>query len=534
MSATKHLRSRKRQLGQFFTPDALARELVAELPLTADSYVLEPSFGAGAFLLPLLERLRPLHGGRLRRALRFLYGAELDRRAHARALESLAAKHGALPPEHHLARADFLLADFPLPGGRGFDLIVGNPPFGGTLPRASQDLLERRYGRRDGLKIKKETYSYFLVRCAELLAPGGRLRFLCSDTVLTIPTMRGLREFLLERGEVSVRHLRERFEGVAQRMVVLDFVRGRRSEALRVDERELPRSLVELTGNRSWNVFPGLERYFTGRTLGEVAQCTSGMTVGRNELFVREVREGYVLEPYRFEFFEEPVTVRGALERARLGKLAPWRVRQLEELEAQGKTLRNVRALPRKRPLRVALPHEDYRYYNKASAALVYAPPAHAVYWRDDGDAVRTFKRNGNWYLRGVGGEPFFGREGLTWRLVSNTLDARYLPSGYVLDSGAPSLFLRDGVPREELWFLLGWMLTARCSALLKGVLNHTRNAQSKDVERLPYPSWVGHDARLEAERRVQELVRRAQAGERFTREEPAELVCVERLYERG
>ena len=73
MSQTKTARVEKRQLGQFYTPAALARRLVDDVPLSPQSSVLEPSAGDGAFVLPLIERFMNLHEGserdRLRRVL---------------------------------------------------------------------------------------------------------------------------------------------------------------------------------------------------------------------------------------------------------------------------------------------------------------------------------------------------------------------------------------------------------------------------------------------------------------------------------
>jgi len=37
----------------------------------------------------------------------------------------------------------------------------------------------------------------------------------------------------------------------------------------------------------------------------------------------------------------------------------------------------------------------------------------------------------------------------------------------------------------------MGWLLTSMANDILKNVINHTRNIQGKDVEKLPYPIWV-------------------------------------------
>ena len=69
--------------------------------------------------------------------------------------------------------------------------------------------------------------------------------------------------------------------------------------------------------------------------------------------------------------------------------------------------------------MKILLPHEDYRYYNKAASQIVYAAPEWVVFWRDNGKYVYTFKKTGNWYLHGVGGKKHFLREGLTWALIA-------------------------------------------------------------------------------------------------------------------
>ena len=68
-----------------------------------------------------------------------------------------------------------------------------------------------------------------------------------------------------------------------------------------------------------------------------------------------------------------------------------------------------------------------------------------------------------------------------------------------------------------SLFFILGWTLTDLCTKLLKGVINHTRNIQSKDFERLPYPVWVDAPSKQRAVGAVRGLVARAKAGDIFS-----------------
>ena len=535
MSQTKTHRARKRQLGQFYTPAALAQRCVADLALTPQSTVLEPSAGDGAFVFPLIARFMALHRGsqaeRLRRTLcENVVAVEIDPTAHAAMLAAVEQQWGSLPVGHRLVCGDFFR--LPLPDASAFDIVVGNPPFGGTIEPAIQDPLDGRYGWRDGLKIKKETYSFFIVRCVEMLRAAGRLRFICSDSFLTIPTMKGLREFLLNRGQTSIATIEDAFAETTQPMVLLDFARTGHTEALHVDGRALHRDTINLTGNRSWQISESFAPLFAGPKLGDLMVASSGMTIGRNDLFVREIVDGAIVEPYEFHFRQEPITLERELERARLGHISDARQARILAQQRRGETQRTVDAVPLTVPRRVELPHPDYCPYNKATSDLGFAPPRHAIFWRDEGDAVITFKKSGNWYLHGVGGMPYFKREGLTWQLIAPSLNVRYLPAGYILDSGAPCAFQRDGVDQEELWFILGWCLTPLCTRILKDVLNHTRNIQSKDFERLPYPFWVPAKGKRQAIRGCQTLVETAmRTGRRFRRDDP-EVMSVAGLIE--
>ena len=51
------------------------------------------------------------------------------------------------------------------------------------------------------------------------------------------------------------------------------------------------------------------------------------MTIGKNEHFVREIVDGKIIEPYQFEFFDEPITLAREIARARLGKLSAKKLR---------------------------------------------------------------------------------------------------------------------------------------------------------------------------------------------------------------
>ena len=425
MRLRKHERERKRQRGQYMTPPPLARKIVSGLTTDRGARILEPSCGDGAFLSAILEKLsdvrnRDTVGGEIE-----IVGIEIDS-VLARTARSLIENSDT---SGVVLRADVRQADFfqeylsamalgnseqGILGRESFDLIVGNPPFGGTFDRSIEDALDDRLGNRLGKKIKKETYSFFIVACIDLLRPGGRLVFVCSDTLLTIPTMTGLRHLLMERGTVALYDIDSFSEETDYPMLILDFTkRGRPGGVSRNSER-IDDDAIRSTPNLSWGITKDLSLLFSGGPLlGDFFVASSGMTTGKNDLFVREIdRDNSISEPYQFEFYDAPVTLDYELERARLGKLSEKRIHALRTAQAAGETERRLRVTRRDEPLSVRMPDPRYRPYNKANSRLLFSPPTHGIYWEDEGDAVLTYKRTGNWYLRGVGGQPYFGREG--------------------------------------------------------------------------------------------------------------------------
>lgn len=540
MSATKLKREKKRQLGQFLTPPAMARNMLRDLNFKKTDTVLEPSMGDGSFVIPIIEKFLPLYTGSTRERLEKIlannvFGVELDEQLYFRCINNIRERWGSLPEKHNFKLGDFFRhSTFAsnAPGESGFSYIVGNPPFGGSFDPTIEDALDKQYGFRGGEKIKKESYAFFIVKSLDLLSREGKLLFICSDTFLTINTMRGLRKLLMREGEVSVVELDHFSEETKHPMVILDFKKGRSRGKLRLASEEIDEAIIAKTANYSWAITKEWSKYFSGPTLGNFMVATSGMTTGKNEFFIREITNGKIIEPLSFNFFNDQITLKNELARARLGRVSENKRLEIAAQEKAGVTKRNVHIRTRSKPLHIKLPHPDYCFYNKAMSKIIFAPPTHAIFWKDEGDAVLTYKKNGNWYLHGVGGQQYFKREGITWSLIASRMHTRFLPRGYILDSGAPCAFLREGIARDELYFIIGWTLTTLANRILKNVINHTKNIQGKDFERLPYPYWVPSGKKYEAITLIQRLIDRGiNEGEMFDYDSQ-EIQVLERIYE--
>jgi hypothetical protein len=155
----------------------------------ADLYIVEPSAGRGAFLLPVVSRLLASlarHGRGLDDARGSIRAYELDgdsAEEAARLVEGLLRGHGASEDEaRELARGWIVVADYLLasPGDRRADLVVGNPPYirYDEIPPEALAAYRSRYPTMVG---RGDIYVGFIEAGLRQLAEGGMLGFICAD-----------------------------------------------------------------------------------------------------------------------------------------------------------------------------------------------------------------------------------------------------------------------------------------------------------------------------------------------------------------
>ncbi len=158
----------RRIYGQFFTPEAVVtccyRLIEGELP--SIPAIVDPACGDGAFLRYALD-----HSMTLRERI---IGCELDA-----ALVADLVRSGL----QGVRQADGL-APANLPTG-GFDLVVGNPPFGVATSSEGRAMLASEVR--------------FLLRALELARPGGLVALVLPSGVLANERLRSLRNDLLAR-----------------------------------------------------------------------------------------------------------------------------------------------------------------------------------------------------------------------------------------------------------------------------------------------------------------------------------------------
>ena len=180
--------ARRKQLGAWYTPDALVEhvvDLVLDGATVGDAplRVLDPACGDGRFLAAIGRRL----AGRAE-----LVGCDIDPTAVAAAQRSLGTAATII-------HADALSYEW---HEGTFDIVVGNPPFLNQLSRATTRGGRSRYGGGP----YADTAAVFLALSVGLARPdGGRVAMIVPVSVLTTRDAASIRTDLL--GRAALRHL---------------------------------------------------------------------------------------------------------------------------------------------------------------------------------------------------------------------------------------------------------------------------------------------------------------------------------------
>ena len=176
--------------------------------------LLEPSFGGGDFLLPIIERLlgawrsAKLSSSALDDLSNAIRAVELHhdtvRSTYAAVVallkrEGMAANTATALAGRWLSQGDFLLV--PLEGE--FDFVVGNPPYIRQELIPSPLLAEYR-SRYQTVYDRADIYIPFIERSLSVLSDGGSLGFICADRWMKNRYGGPLRSLVAERFHLKV------------------------------------------------------------------------------------------------------------------------------------------------------------------------------------------------------------------------------------------------------------------------------------------------------------------------------------------
>jgi len=320
---TPDARSRRRALGQVFTPrlvaDFMARWICANRP----GRILDPALGEGVFVDAI--QAITLRGGWSPRIDAF----EIDRTVLSRSTDASHLVNESAVADRRPARLhgraalhtrveDFLLAGIPA----RYDAIIANPPYVRHHDFDYSEAILRQFDALAGRRLSRATnlYGLFLVRIASLLAPGGRAAVITPAEWLNADFGVALKAHLLERNLIEALiqfdPALQVFQGALTTAVIVLLRRGRREgDSIRLmnvkslddlpavnlrGARRMRRE--ELDPSRKWSPLfvAACATAQVGRTsrsvdkreaagaitrLGDVAMCSRGIATGANAFF---------------------------------------------------------------------------------------------------------------------------------------------------------------------------------------------------------------------------------------------------------
>lgn len=200
------------RLGQYFTHREIVEFLVGLAQPSLDDVILDPACGSGGFLVyamkQVFQHIETAYGGDSNAVLRWrddfakshIFGIEINEKiARVAMMDMVINDDGHTNIEIRTA----FDKEFTNPGiaNGKFSLILTNPPFGDTVKEDERDKLGHAELSDYSLSKAKKTAKseiLFIERCCLFLRDGGRFGMVVPDGVLSNPSEKFVREYLLQ------------------------------------------------------------------------------------------------------------------------------------------------------------------------------------------------------------------------------------------------------------------------------------------------------------------------------------------------
>lgn len=179
----------RKKLGQFYTHLELVEYIYSKIPIKSDSKVLDPTVGAGAFLI----------GSRVIDPDN-LYGIDIDPSAIELCKRNVVRTYDRVR-EENFKIGDVLALSlknaYPdIHKSGGFDIIVGNPPFQNL--KANKDFDPKNKKFTPFISGVVNSCSLIISQSLQFLKANGYLGFVLPKNVLRVDSFRSLRKYLSE------------------------------------------------------------------------------------------------------------------------------------------------------------------------------------------------------------------------------------------------------------------------------------------------------------------------------------------------
>ena len=180
----------RKKLGQFYTHQALVKYIFSKIPITDKSKILDPSVGAGAFLISALTFNSNNYQN--------LYGIDIDNNALGLCVQNINVNSGSVNRNNFKCSNTInseLWELFPeIYQAGGFDIVIGNPPYQHLL--AHKDFSPNYEIFKPVLNGVANSATLMIAKGLQFLKDGGYLGFVLPKGILRVDSFSGLRKFL--------------------------------------------------------------------------------------------------------------------------------------------------------------------------------------------------------------------------------------------------------------------------------------------------------------------------------------------------
>ena len=226
--------NQRKKIGLYYTPKKLVNTLKTSLTVNnlKDINICDPCCGSGNFLISFAnDKIK----------CDFLYGEDID---HVNILLTR-LNMALLYPQasynflcEHFVCANTLLKSF----STQFDLIIGNPPWGGKMDKQDYYMYQKLYLSANQTNV--DSFSLFIEKSLSMLKENGVLSFILPESILNIDVHHGIREIISKKCSVEyVNFLGNAFYGVQCPSIIL---------SLKLDYKSQMKNCLVINKNNSY------------------------------------------------------------------------------------------------------------------------------------------------------------------------------------------------------------------------------------------------------------------------------------------
>lgn len=386
-----------------------------------------------------------------------LIGFDIDPLAIDLARRSLEIKIAKPIRKHQLFARDALFNDRI---GDSFDVVVTNPPYlcARNLDPAVVRRLKTRYP-----SAWRDLYACFMLRCLEMLRPGGRAGILSMHSFMFTAAFQRMRRDLLQSANIqTVAHFGPGLFTIGNPGTL-------QTAAVVLERKPAPQ--------RSAIFFRLIDADEKQAALAKAIRSGSQFELSQDKLAS--------LPRSAWMYWISGAAGRAFREFPKLGDISPPR-----QGLATTDNMRFVRYWWEVEPPNFSGTRDKWMPYAKGGRfRRWYESPRHRVNWEDDGREIKSAIVRRYPYLDGqwqwvAKNSAWYGREGITYSyLTSGRFSARRLEPGTIFDVAGSSLFPDD----SRRAGMLG-VLNSSVARELLSAINPTVNFQVGDLRQLPVP----------------------------------------------